>query len=160
MASELITTWTEYAAALDRLLGITTQRIDIYDEDLVHLGLEEPGRHARLRQLIHAGNSNAPALRIAVRNAGPLRRAHPRLLTLFATHGHVATARETPSHLANLRDGMIIGDSRYALIRFERNLPRSTLLTTSPQAVHRYAQRFAEIWEASCAPVQTHPLGL
>jgi hypothetical protein len=40
MARELITSWADYQAAIDRLLAIATHHICVYDEDLVMLKLD------------------------------------------------------------------------------------------------------------------------
>lgn len=158
MTRELITSWNDYQTAIDRLLALASHRLRIYDEDLAALALETPARQAELSRLLQAGQ--ADTLQIAVRNAGPLRHNHPRLLTLATTFGHLTALQETPPSLAHLRDSMLIADERNALVRFERNLPRSKLLIDEPDEVRLYIHRFEDIWAEGGEPVGATTLGL
>lgn len=161
MARELITDWTGYAAALDRLLAIASEQIDIYDEDLSHLGLIAPARLEALQRVLHRGrNGNAPCLRIAVRDATRLRREHPGLFGLLQTYGHVASVTETPEQLAHLRDNMVLIDQRHALIRFDRDQPRSKLLIDESDEILPYLYRFSEIIAEGGSPIGSSTLGL
>jgi hypothetical protein len=160
MARELITDWTAYAAAFDRLLALASEKIDIYDEDLGHLGLESPDRQQSLQRILNAGrSSHEKKLRIAVRNASLLRK-NPGLLKLLATYGHIASAEETPPHIAHLRDGIVLVDQRHALVRFERDMPRGKLLIDEPDEIRAYIGRFDEILGEGGEPVSALTLGL
>lgn len=55
---------------------------------------------------------------------------------------------------------MILVDEKYALIRFERDLPRSKLLIDEPDEVRPYLSRFKEIWAEGGEPVSSTTLGL
>jgi hypothetical protein len=158
MARELITSWTDYQMALDRLLAFACHKIRIYDEDLVTLKLESTPRLMHIKRVLQAGE--ADALQIAVRNAGPIRQKHPLLLGQLTTFGHHATAHETPPQLAHLRDSMIIVDDKHALIRFERDLPRSKLLIDEIDELHPYLTRFKEIWSEGGEIITSATLGL
>ena len=157
MARELINSWSDYHLALDRLLALATQQILIYDEDLGNLSLDGH-RLAHLQRVLAAGQ--AGAVRIALRNAAPLRSQYPRLLALLGKWSHLAAAQQTPEHLAHLRDNMVIVDSRHGLIRFDRDQPRSKLLIDDPDMIRPYQQRFEEIWGESSDPVNAVTLGL
>lgn len=158
MARELITSWTDYQMALDRLLAIACHKISIYDEDLTTLKLDSAPRLLHLKRLLSAGQEDA--LQIAVRDAGPLRQKHPLLLNQLSTYGHCAAARETPSQLAHLRDSMIIADDKHALIRFDRDMPRSKLLIDEIDELRPYLSRFKEIWSEGGESVGSTALGL
>jgi hypothetical protein len=158
MARELITSWADYQTAVDRLLAIATQKISIYDEDLAMLGLESAARLAPIKRLLLAGHGDA--LRIAVRNATPMRQQHPALQKLLSAYGHLATAQETPPQLAHLRDSMILVDDKHALIRFERDLPRSKLLIDEADELRPYLTRFREIWTEGGENLANAILGL
>lgn len=144
MARELITSWTAYQTALDRLLAIATKQICIYDEDLTTLKLEATPRLAHLKRLFSSARPDT--LRIAVRNGAPLRHQNPLLQNLLTTYGHLAAAQETPPQLAHLRDSMIIVDDKHALIRFDRDMPRSKLLIDEADELRPYLTKFREIW--------------
>ena len=158
MAYELITTWGEYQSALDRLLGMARRSICIYDEDLSQIKLESPTRLNELRRLLRENQNNA--LRIAVRNAAPLRQQSPLLATLLGTYSHTAAAQETPATIAHLRDSMILVDDLHALVRFEKDQARSKILTDDPDALRPYINRFNEIWNEGGEVIANTTLGL
>ena len=158
MARELITSWTDYQMALDRLLSIACNKISIFDADLVTLKLESAPRQLQLKRVLQAGLDDS--LQIAVRDAGPIRQKHPLLLGLLGTFSHRATARETPQQLAHLRDSIIIADDKHALIRFEQAMPRSKLLIDEIDELRPYLARFKEIWSEGGESITSTTLGL
>ncbi len=158
MSYELIDNWADYRLALDRLLNLAAESLCIYDEDLAALHLDSADHQIDLKRCLHGRHQNA--LRIAVRNARILRERSPALQDLLRTYGHIASARETPPHLAHLRDSMILADGRHALIRFERDLPRSKLLIDEPEQILPYQRRFDEIWQEGGEMITSTPLGL
>jgi hypothetical protein len=144
MARELITSWHDYQSAIDRLLAIATGKVRIYDEDLQMIKPDAPARHMQLQRLLHAGHRES--LQIALRHSDALLRDTPGLLKLLSTYGHIAAARQTPEHLAHLRDCLILVDDRHGLIRFDRDQARSKLLIDEPDEINIYTRRFSEIW--------------
>lgn len=158
MARELIESWTDYLTAVDRLLPLVTRQLCIYDDDLTRQGLENSAHQEHLSQLlVHA---KEPPLRIALREGTHFQTQNPRLLRLLSPWMHRVEVRQTPPDLAHLRDGMIIIDARHALIRLEKNLPRSVLLIDDTLGVMPYLERFEEIWQASRKNLLQTPLGL
>ena len=158
MARELITSWADYQTALDRLLAIACHQICIYDEDQSSLKLDSLPRLGHIKRLL--GGKQGPILRIAVRNGAPLRQQHPILQNLLTTYGHLAAAQETPSQISHLRDSMIIADSKHALIRFERDMPRSKLLIDEVDELRPYLARFEEIWAEGGERITNSVVGL
>ncbi len=158
MSRELITSWSDYRAAIDRLLALASEKISIYDEDLVNLSFTSRSRLDRLQQIL--GTGHGLALRIIVRNAAPLQRQEPGLLKLLSIYGHRAVAQQTPEHLAHLRDSMLIVDDRHALIRFDREQARSKLLLDAADELRPYINRFEEIWAEGGEGISTTTLGL
>lgn len=158
MARELITSWGDFQTAFDRLLAIAERKICIYDEDLGHLHLDSTEHLDTLKRLL--GNTPAGNIRLALRNAEPLRRQQPLLLKLLADYSHCLAAQQTPPHLGHLRDSMILVDDRYGLIRFERDLPRSKLLLDESEELKPYFARFEEIWNEGGETVSSTTLGL
>jgi len=158
MTRELISSWGDFQTAFDRLLAIAEHKICIYDEDLGHLRLESSAHLDALKRLL--GNTPPGNVRIALRNAEPLRREQPRLLKLIGDYSHCLTACQTPPHLAHLRDSMILVDGRHGLIRFEREMPRSKLLIDEIDELKPYLARFEEIWDEGGETVSTTTLGL
>ena len=72
MSRELLTSWTDYQSAIDRLLALAAKRIWIYDEDLGMLHLETAERIAMFKRPLVSTRQDC--LRIALRNTAPLRR--------------------------------------------------------------------------------------
>jgi hypothetical protein len=55
---------------------------------------------------------------------------------------------------------MVIVDDKHALIRFERDLPRSKLLVDEADELRPYLIRFREIWSEGGEGLTTSTLGL
>jgi hypothetical protein len=158
MARELITSWNDYQSAIDRLLSIAEQKICIYDEDIVHLKLESTQHLTQVSRVLHAGNTNA--LQVIVRNGNTLSNRCPLLIKLLSDFGHLASAQQSPPHLAHLRDSMLIVDDRHALIRFERDFPRSKLLIDEIEELEPYRIRFSELLAENGELIGKTTLGL
>jgi hypothetical protein len=158
MARELITSWTDFQMALDRLLAIACHKVSIYDEDLVTLKLESAPRLLHVKRVLTSGQDDA--LQIAVRNGDAVRQKNPLLLNQITTFSHRASARETPPQLAHLRDSMIIVDDKHALIRFERDQARSKFLIDEIDEIRPYLTRFKEIWSEGGENIANTALGL
>jgi len=158
MARVLITSWSDHQAAIDRLLAMVNEKIAIYDEDLLTLKLETPSRLDHLKRPLQGRQQDA--LRIALRNGDSLRSKHPQLSQLLGTYSHRASALQTSEQLAHLRDSMFLVDGKHALIRFDRDQPRSKLLIDETDELRPYLNRFEEIWSAGGEPIVSTTLGL
>lgn len=158
MARELITSWGDYQTAIDRLLAIACQKICIYDEDLSQFKLESALRLAEIKRVLHSGHKET--LQIVLRNADLLRNRIPVMLKLLTDFSHLASAQQTQPDLAHLRDSMLIIDGKHALIRFERDLPRSKLLLNEADELKPYLNRFFELSSAGGELVGVTSLGL
>ncbi|MFY9721701.1 MAG: hypothetical protein WCB21_05975 [Azonexus sp.] len=158
MSRELFTSWADYQSAIDHLLSLAAKRIWIYDEDLGMLHLETAERIEMLKRPL--ASTRQDCLRIALRNTAPLQQRQPLVQRLLAMHSHNSAAQQTPEQLNHLRDSMILVDDVHALIRFDRDQPRSKLLIDEPEEVMPYRRRFEEIWAEGGIPVATTTLGL
>ena len=158
MARELITSWEGYQTAIDRLLFMACQKICIYDEDLGQLKLESSLRLPQIKRILRAGHKES--LQIIVRNAERLHNQSPLLIKLLTDFSHLATAQQSPPNMAHLRDSMLIIDDKHALIRFERDLPRSKLLVDEIDELKPYLNRYSELSSAGGEPIRTSTLGL
>jgi hypothetical protein len=158
MSRELITSWNDYQAAIDRLLAMASQTIHIYDENLVEFRLDSNSRLNELKRVLQRNHSEA--LRIALRDMHLLHRQNPQLLGLLSTYSHLAQAQQTPPQLAHLRDSMLLIDGKHALIRFDRDQPRSKLLVDEAAELRSYGLRFGEIWAEGGEPIRNAAIGL
>jgi hypothetical protein len=158
MARELITSWEDYQTAIDRLLSMAGQKICIYDEDLGQLKLESAQRQQQIMRVLRGGHRES--LQIIVRNAERLHNQSPLMLNLLTDFSHLASAQQSPANMAHLRDSMLIIDDKHALIRFERDLPRSKLLIDEIDELKPYLNRFSELLSAGGESIRTTTLGL
>ena len=158
MSRELFTSWPEYQLAIDRILALARKRICIYDEDLGLMHLEMPERIAALK--VPLSTVRADCLRVALRNTMPLQQRQPLLQGLLTAYSHNSAVQQTPEQLAHLRDSMILVDDVHALIRFDRDQPRCTLLVDESDEIMPYRRRFDEIWAEGGIPVSATTLGL
>ncbi len=156
--SPLITSWTEYAAVAERLLGHAQHTLVIFDRDLLPLHLERPAQIASLTRFLHT--SPMSRLRIAVHSADALRNQHPRLLDLLCNFAHKFQVQEIPPHLANLSDSLLIADGESALIRFHCDHARSKEILADAEACKPYAKRFEDIWNEGGTPISATVAGL
>jgi hypothetical protein len=158
MTRELIESWNDYHSAADRLLTTAQHSLQIFDEDLAALKLESTEHLASLSTLL-ARHADHP-LRIALRTATHFQTHSPRLQNLFTTWAHRAEVRQVPPALTQLRDSILIVDGKHALIRLEKDLPRSVLILDDTLQVAPYARRFDELWQESDINLLQKPLGL
>lgn len=158
MSREILNSWEGYRSAVGRVLALATRSIRIYDGDAGQLSLDSSGHLAAMQQLLQ--RKQADSLQIAVRDATLFREGLPRLRTLLQTYGHLVAIQQTPEHLANLRDALLIVDDCHALVRFDRDHPRSKLLIDEPEEVQQSLTRFLEIFREGGDPVSLSPLGL
>ena len=158
MTTKLITTWADYDNAVQDTLALATQRLRIFDENLVSLKLEQTERLALLRQFLSAGPERS--IEIAVLDAEHLRRDCPRLMQLLAAHAHNLKIIECPPHLATLSDSLVIADSRHGVVRFHKDHARAKAIINDAEACAPYLQRYDQILEEGGTPVTPTTLGL
>ena len=157
MSRNLLTSYSEYDAAIERILSLAERQIDIFDPDLSLLKLNLASRHEALTRLLSAPNH---ILRIVVLNSKPVMSQQPRLLKLLETHGHHFTLTEAGESLQHLTDAMILADGSHALIRFHREQPRGKLLENEADEVKPYERRFLSILEEGGNPITPRIAGL
>ena len=156
MSTELITTWTEHDDSLQRILGLASQTLRVFDEDLARL--ERSDNAELLRGFLAAGGQRSAQM--VVRNAEPLRRLSPRLMRLLATFPQCLTVVECPPHLALLADSLFIVDDRHALVRFSKDYPRAKAIIDDVAECAPYVTRFTEIVNEGGEQVGATTLGL
>ncbi len=154
----LITSWMDYAATGQQLIARATRSLVIFDRDLLALRLETPVQIAALTHFLRTSPSST--LRIALHTADPLRLQHPRLLDLLRLFAHKFHVIEISSHLANLKDSIIVADDSSALIRFHHDHARSKYIDQDPESSRPYVKRFDDIWDEGGTPVTGTTIGL
>ena len=158
MSSELITTWTEHDVALQKILLQATRTLRVFDQDLLLLNFERRDNADSLRRFLAADRNNS--LRIVLKNAEPLRRDSPRLMTLLATYPQQMSILECPPHLASANAALCLADDRHALVRFNKDHARSRIIIDDAQECTPYGNQFEAILREGGEPVSTTTLGL
>ena len=158
MNSQLIVSWAEYDAALQRVLLLATARLRIFDHDLARLGLEKRENAENLARYFSADRRNS--LCIVVRDATHLRQYCPRLMRLLATYPQQARACECPPEATMAVEALCLADDRHALVGFASDHPRSRLIVDDASACAPYREQFDALLTAGGEPISTTTLGL
>jgi hypothetical protein len=158
MPTQLITTWSEYENAVQKILERATHTLRIFDENLSTLKLERPGQITTLRQFLSASPKHL--LQIAVQDAGHIRAHCPRLMELLTAYSHNLQIIECPPHLANLSDSLIFADERHGVVRFHKDQARAKVILDDIEECMPYLHRQDQILEEGGSPVSGRSLGL
>ena len=158
MSSSLFTQWSEHTAVLEQVLTRFNRSLDIFDCDLVRLGLEQPERIALLRERLLANRDCT--IRIVLKDPEPLRSHSPRLFALFGLFAQQMTVVCCAESVRSLQDALLIVDNQHALIRFHVDHARGKVLLDEPATCLPYVHRFAEILAEGGEPVAASTLGL
>ncbi|GHU32768.1 hypothetical protein AGMMS50256_23450 [Betaproteobacteria bacterium] len=158
MNTELITHWSEYDIAAQKILRLATRSIRIFDPDLAKLKLESRENALVLRQFLSTVPHNT--LQIVLRNAEPFRNNSPRLFKLLTDFPHAMQVWECASSLKKLSDAIFLSDDRHALIRIHEDHARSRVIIDSANESSRYLTRFEEILAEGGTPISATTLGL
>jgi hypothetical protein len=158
MNPEMITHWSEYGSAVQKILFLATRSIRIFDPDLARLGLETRENAFFLRRFLASAPHNS--LQIVLRNAEPFRRDSPRLFELLRDFPHLMQVRECAPQLVNLTDAMLLSDDRHAVIRIHQDHARSRVVIDDAGACRSYHIRFDEILAEGGTPISATTLGL
>lgn len=163
MSSRLITTWSAYDSAVQDILDLAPDTLQIFDQDLSTLKLERPERSAALRRLLslrHDDTRWSRRLTIVVQKPDFVRQYSPQLMTLLSRHAPTLTIIHAPAHLATLSDSLLIADGRHALLRFHHDHARSRLIIDDSGECAPLQQRFDEIVGEGGEALSASTLGL
>jgi hypothetical protein len=158
MTSELISSGSEYARNLQKILQIANRSLCIFDEDLSTLKLESRDTADLLRRLLACDRNNT--LQIVLRNAGPFQRKSPRLMKLLRDFPAEMKVWECAQQHVELKDSLLIADACHALVRFDTDQARSKAIFGDEAMCRPYALRFSEIVRDAPPPLSATTLGL
>ena len=158
MSSELITTWAEHDVALQKMLLLASKTLRIFDDDLSKLKIESRENAESLQRFLAASPSSR--LSIVLKNAEPLRRQSPRLMTLLKNYPQQMSVVEGPPHLASFSNSLCLADDRNALVRIHPDHSRARIIIDSTYDCTPYVQQFAEILGEGGEPISATTLGL
>jgi hypothetical protein len=149
---ETLTTVASQIAAIDTLVDLARQSIDVFDVDLSWMGWNAAPRAERIVAFLRS--SPAARLRIVVHDTGWIERLCPRLTNLLKYQGHVMSIRRTGDDAKHAMDPLVIVDDTHFLHRFHVSQPRAALAIGESQAAQSLVERFDAIW-ASAEPGPT-----
>jgi hypothetical protein len=154
----LLATRREYLEGLERLLGLASRELRIFDPDLSELGLNAEPKIARLRDFLHASRTHE--LYIALHETDFVTRRCPRLLTLLGSFPRQMFVHQTEGEARKAQDCFVVADDRHLVRRPVALQPRGVLVLDDPKDCGSIRDRFQEIWESSAPTVSPSVTGL
>ncbi|MDR2506856.1 MAG: hypothetical protein LBD67_02515 [Candidatus Accumulibacter sp.] len=153
-----MTTWADYASAVQEILPFLSRRLRIFDEDLVHPGLENPDLAAKLGRFL--GANRFTSCDIVLRNPLAARDRSPRLMALLGTYSDRLRIFECAPRLLSLHDNFILVDDAHALIRIHKDHARSRFILDDRRECTPYIERFDDLLEECETRIYPTTLGL
>ena len=141
---ERLETVAAQIAAIDLLIGLARERIQVFDVDLSRAGWNDAARADALAHFLRV-TPNA-RLDIIVHETRWIETSCPRMVSLLRTYGHAMTIYRTGADARGAMDPLMIVDARHFLHRYHIDQPRATLVIDMPQAARPLVTRFEEIW--------------
>jgi hypothetical protein len=131
-------------AAIDELIGLATQKLQVFDIDLSQTGWDTMARANNLSAFLR----RVPAARfdLIVHDTRWLQGSCPRLVNLLRQYSTAITVYQTGREARMAMDPLVIVDGRHFLHRFHIDQPRASLVIDNPQQASPLATRFEEIW--------------
>ena len=144
--------------AIDELVGLAQQRLQVFDVDLSQGGWQSPARaqvlSAFLRRARHA------RLDVIVHDTRYVETSCARLVLLLRQHAHAVTIYRTSGEARKAMDPLVIADGRHFLHRFHVEQPRASLAIEHPQLARPLVMRFEQIWATGEPGLSPSVLGL
>jgi hypothetical protein len=154
----MLDTLASLADAIDELVAIARQRLQVFDVDLSQGGWQGAARSqalaAFLRRARHA------RLEIIVHDTRYIETSCARLLLLLRQHAHAVTIYRTSGEARKAMDPLVIADGRHFLHRFHVEQPRASLAIEAPQLARPLVMRFEQIWATGEPGLSPSVLGL
>jgi hypothetical protein len=154
----IVDTVAAQTAALDRIIGLAQQRLQIFDIDLSQGGWQSAPRADNLGAMLR----RAPHARIdlIVHDTRWMETSCPRLLALFKAQAHAMTIYRTGSEARSAMDPLLIADGRHFVHRFHIDHPRASVAIEQPQLARPLVLRFEQIWATGEPGLSATVLGL
>ena len=133
----------EQVQAIDTLLALAHQRIQLFDVDLAQGGWNGAARAEALSRFLRRRNAQ---LQVIVHDTRWIEANAPRFVDLLRQFGDCMTVYKTGPEARGAMDPLLIVDARHHLHRFHVDRPRAAAAIDMPQATKPLVQRFDEIW--------------
>jgi hypothetical protein len=154
----LLDTVAALGEAIDELVGIAQQRLQVFDVDLSEGGWQSAARAQALGAFLRRGRH--ARLEIIVHDTRFIETSCARLVTLLRQHAHAVTIYRTSGEARKAMDPLFIADGRHFLHRFHIDQPRASLAIEHPQLARPLVMRFEQIWATGEPGVSASVLGL
>jgi glycerophosphoryl diester phosphodiesterase len=138
-----VETVAEQVQAIDALIGLAQQRIQLFDIDLAQGGWSDATRADALARFLRQRNAR---LDVIVHDTRWIEATAPRFVQLLRQFGHAMTLYKTGAEARTAMDPLLIVDQRHFLHRFHIDRPRAGVAVDMPQAARPLVARFEEIW--------------
>jgi len=131
-------------AAIDELIGLAQQKLQVFDIDLSQTGWDTAARADNLSAFLR----RAPAARfeLILHDTRWMESSCPRLLNLLRRYSPMITVYRTGSQARVAMDPLVIVDGRHFLHRYHVDQPRASLVIDSSPLAGPLVNRFEEIW--------------
>jgi len=145
-------------AAIDELIGLAQQKLQVFDIDLSQTGWDTAARAANLVAFLR----RAPSTRfeLIVHDKRWMEGSCPRLLNLLKLYSDAITVYRTGDEARVAMDPLVIVDGRHYLHRFHIDQPGAALVIENPQLAMPLVTRFEEIWATGEPGIAGTVLGL
>lgn len=154
----IIDSRAEYLLALDRLVPLCRQRLQIFDPDLEMLDLNHAARIETLRRFLSANRLNS--VQIALHDAQFVRTRCPRLLHLLGEFAAQLAIYQTEGEAKRAQDRFVLADELHFVRRPVAIQGRGVYALNQTQDGRSLRERFEEICAASVPAVSATTLGL
>ena len=155
---QMLDTLSALGDAIDQLVGIAQQRLQVFDVDLSQGGWQTPARAQALTAFLRRGRH--ARLEIIVHETRYVETSCARLLLLLRQYAHAVTIYRTSGEARKAMDPLVIADGRHFLHRFHIDQPRASLAIEHPQLARPLVMRFEQIWATGEPGLSASVLGL
>jgi hypothetical protein len=138
-----VDTIAEQSGAIDALIALAEQRIQVFDTDLAQCGWGSAARADALARFLRQRNA---VLQVIVHDTRWLESSAPRFVALLRQFGHAMTLYRTGAEARAAMDPLLLVDQRHFLHRFHIDQPRAAVAVDMPQVAKPLVARFEEIW--------------
>jgi len=154
----LITTRTDYLAAVTLMLERAQRELRIFDPDLSELDFNAPPRIDALRRFLSAGRTHR--LCIALHDVEHVSTRCPRLIELLRIFPSTLIIYRTEGEAARAQDRFVLADDAHFVRRPVAAQGRGVVVQDDPHEAQGMLLRFDEIWESSLPAVSAATSGL
>jgi hypothetical protein len=138
-----VDTIADQAKAIDTLIALAEQRIQLFDVDLSQGGWNTAARTEALARFLRERHAR---FEVILHDTRHVESSAPRFTQLLRQFGHAMTLYRTGPEARAAMDPLLIVDQRHFLHRFHIDHPRAAAAIDMPQAAKPLCARFDEIW--------------